>query len=141
MDQFLTFAGNNWELFLALGVILVLLYFNLAGQALRGYRRASPTEATQLMNRENAVVVDVREDNEFKQGHILGAVHVPLGFLDKRINDLEQYKDRPVIVSCRSGQRSARAASVLKKHGFESVYNLEGGLQAWQNASMPVTKK
>lgn len=141
MDQFFTFVGNNWELFLALGVILVLLYFNLAGHALRGYRRASPTEATQLMNRENAVVVDVREDNEFKQGHILGAVHVPLGFLDKRINDLEQYKDRPVIVSCRSGQRSARAASVLKKHGFESVYNLEGGLQAWQNASMPVTKK
>lgn len=141
MDQFLEFAGNHWELFLALGVTLVLLYFNLAGHALRGYRRASPMEATQLINREDAVVVDVREDNEFKQGHILGAIHVPLGFLDKRIDDLEKYKDRPVIVSCRSGQRSARAASVLKKNGFETVYNLDGGLAAWQNASLPVTKK
>lgn len=141
MDQFFEFAGNHWELFLALGVILVLLYFNLAGHALRGYRRASPMEATQLINREDAVVVDVREDNEFKQGHILGAIHVPLGFLDKRMDELEKYKERPVIVNCRSGQRSARAASILKKNGFETVYNLDGGLAAWQNASLPVTKK
>lgn len=141
MNQLFSFIANHWELFLALAVILVLLYFNMAGHALRGYKRASPLEATQLMNRQNAVVLDVREANEFKQGHILGAVHVPLGFLDKRVSELDKYKDRPIIVNCRSGQRSARAAGVLKKHGFETVYNLDGGLTAWQSANLPVTRK
>ncbi len=101
----------------------------------------SPAEATQLMNRENAVVVDVRDAGEVKEGRIPNARHIVLGELGQRLGELEKFKDKPVIVCCRSGSRSANGAAVLRKAGFSRVYNLAGGLAAWEQAGQPITRK
>jgi len=97
-------------------------------------------EATQLINRQDALVVDVRNVDEFQNGHILNARNIPLAQLESRLADLNRYKEKPVIVACESGSRSGSAASVLRKHGFAQVFNLSGGLAAWQQAGLPVEK-
>jgi rhodanese-related sulfurtransferase len=91
-----------------------------------------------MINHQDAVLIDVREDGEFAEGHILNAIHIPLGALSANLNRLEKYRNAPIIVGCRSGNRSAHACRLLKKKGFENVYNLHGGILAWQNANLPV---
>lgn len=138
--DFFAFLLNNWYLVLALVVILVLLFMPSLGGRLGGYQEVEPTDAVKMINRENAQVVDVRDSGEWSGGHIIGARHVPLGELDQRVKKLEKFKDKPLIVNCRTGARSARACAQLRKQGFERVYNLKGGLVAWQNAGFPLTK-
>jgi rhodanese-related sulfurtransferase len=98
-------------------------------------------EATMLINQKDAVVIDVREPGEFAQSHILNARNVPLGELEARIKDLERFKEKPVIVSCATGNRSGSAASILRKRGFTNVVNLAGGVAAWQQAGLPTEKR
>ena len=141
MHQYVTFVTHHWELFLALVVILGLLFGTTVSGRLRGFRSVTPLEATQLINRKDAIVVDVREDGEYHAGHILNSLHIPLRYVGQRMNELEKYKGKPIIVGCRSGQRSARACSLLKKQGFVEVYNLGGGVMAWQSANLPLAKK
>jgi rhodanese-related sulfurtransferase len=85
-------------------------------------------------------VLDVREESEYAQGHILNAVHIPLKMLSDKIGRLEKYRNRPIVASCLSGNRSGQACRVLKKNGFEKIHNLKGGISAWQNASLPLIK-
>ena len=101
----------------------------------------SPFQATLMINREDAIVVDVREPTEYAAGHVPHSRHIPTGQVDKRIGELEKYKDKPVIVVCQSGNRSSSACAALRKSGFEKVYNLSGGIAAWEQAGMPITKK
>lgn len=101
----------------------------------------SVTEATLLINREDAVVLDVRETSEWSAGHISNARHIALGQLDKHLSELEKFKSRPVIICCASGNRSSSACGTLKRAGFERVFNLSGGLGAWTGAGLPVTTK
>jgi rhodanese-related sulfurtransferase len=82
----------------------------------------------------------VRTDKEFESGHVAGAHHIPLGLLKDRLGELKDYKDTPVIMACRSGNRSASGASLLLKQGFKQVHNLSGGMLAWTNANLPVDK-
>jgi rhodanese-related sulfurtransferase len=96
--------------------------------------------ATQLINREDALVVDVREPGEFGTGHILGAKNVPLKRIDAGEVDFAKNKDKPLIVCCDSGNRSAKAAAALRKLGFTQVHNLNGGIGAWRQAGLPVEK-
>ena len=96
--------------------------------------------ATQLINREDALVVDVRDPGEYAAGHILGAKNVPLARIDERAADLGKRKDRPLILYCDTANRSGKAISALKKQGFTRVVNLSGGLGAWQQAGLPVEK-
>jgi rhodanese-related sulfurtransferase len=103
--------------------------------------RLSPAQATQLINREDAQVLDVREQAEWAKGHINGARHIPSGEIGHRLGELERFKARPVIVVCASGQRSASASATLRKAGFEKVFALDGGIGAWEQASLPLTKK
>jgi rhodanese-related sulfurtransferase len=117
------------------GGILLLKTFNGGGPAV------TPIEATLLINREDALVVDVREQNEFSAGHIPNSRFIPLGQVKARLPELDKFRDRNVIVVCRSGNRSASACSTLRKHGFTKVFNLTGGIQSWEQASLPVTKK
>ncbi len=139
-QQIIEFVGNNAGWFLALSVVLGLLVWSFLGDMVTGLKSLLPQEATLLMNHENAVVLDVREDNEYAQGHILNSVHIPLSTLTDKMERLEKYRNRPIIASCMSGNRSGRACGVLKKNGFENVHNLKGGIIAWQNASLPLTK-
>lgn len=100
-----------------------------------------PAEATLKINREDAVVLDVRETSEWGGGHIAGARHITLGQLDQRLSEIDKFKNRTLIVCCASGQRSQEACVKLKKAGFEKAFSLRGGLSAWTDAGLPLTKK
>ncbi len=138
MQQFSDFLIGNWPLFLALVVVLVLLARTWISPG--AAKSISPMEALQLINHRDALVLDVRTDAEFAEGHILNALHIPLGMLSNRLGQIEAYRDHPIVVVCRSGARSAQAAAQLRKAGFAEVFNLAGGVMAWQNASLPLTR-
>lgn len=116
-----------------------MLIWSFVGSKLSGIEQADTLKATRLYN-DDALILDVREDKEFASGHIPKAKHIPLGKLASRMQELEKHKDKPILVTCRSGQRSARACSMLKKAGFETIYNQQGGIIAWERANLPVTK-
>lgn len=134
------FVINNWYLFLALAVILAMLIGPALSQRRYGIKSVNPAEAILLINRESAVVVDVCEPNEYASGHIPSATNAPLSGLEKHLKPLEKHKKKPVVVACRSGNRSVRGAIMLRKHGFERVYSLAGGLVAWQRDNLPLEK-
>jgi len=100
----------------------------------------STVEATQLINRQDALVLDVRSTDEFAKGHILGARNLPLADLERRAAELDKYKAKPMIVHCENGNRSTSAVSLLRKQGFASAVNLAGGYAAWRQAGLPVEK-
>ena len=100
-----------------------------------------PLAATAMINHEDAVVVDVRSMAEFKDGHIVNAVNIPLNSLGNSIKQLEKYRNRPIVAVCRSGSRSGAACGLLRKNGFENVKNLRGGMLAWESASLPVKRR
>lgn len=137
MTQFII---NNWYLFVALGVICFLLAAGPISQQMYGIKNTNSAQAVILLNRENAVVVDVCEPKEFSAGHVPNAINLPLSSLKDRLHDLDKYKNKPVIVSCRSGNRSMKGAVLLRKHGFPTVYNLAGGLLGWERDNLPVEK-
>jgi rhodanese-related sulfurtransferase len=101
----------------------------------------TPAQATHLINREDAVVVDVRDPGEYGAGHILGARNVPLARIDEGGGDLLKRKDKPLILYDERGERAPKAAAALKKQGFSRVVNLSGGIGAWQQAGLPVEKR
>ena len=105
-----------------------------------GGASVSTLEATQLINRQDALILDVRNAEEFRKGRILNARNIPLPELDARNSDIARYKTKPVIVACESGSRSGAAAAVLRKQGFAQVFSLRGGIAAWQQAGLPVEK-
>jgi rhodanese-related sulfurtransferase len=97
-------------------------------------------DATRLMNQGSILVLDIREAPDFATGHLPKARHIPLGELSKRVEEIGKYKDKPVIVTCRNGTKASAATRFLRKAGFTTVYQLKGGLAAWQQASLPVEK-
>ncbi len=138
----LEFVTLNWHLFLALVVILTLLVFDALRGQMTGVKSISAVELPRLINHDNAVVVDVCESAEFRKGHIPGAINVPMSQLKEGDAKLERHKksNAPVVVACQSGNRSSKAAAVLRKQEFETVYTLTGGLLAWQKENFPVEK-
>ena len=100
----------------------------------------SPTDVTRLINHENAVVVDIRGDNDFKQGHIVNSLHLPFEQLSHQKKKLERYHDRPLIMACKNGQQGNAASRLLRKQGFDKIYSISGGLVAWESASLPLSK-
>ena len=126
-----------------LGTVIVsgaLLVWPLVARLMRPGQEVGPAEAVQLINRRDAVVLDVRDAAEYKSGHITNARNVPEGELEARAKELEKVKARPIIVSCGRGNRSATIATRLRKLGFAEVFSLRGGLAAWQQANMPLEK-
>jgi rhodanese-related sulfurtransferase len=105
-----------------------------------GVANVTPAEAVMLINRSNAVVVDVRDDTEFATGHIADARHIPLAQLAERIKEIQRYKDKPILVNCQVGARSAKACDILRANQFTQVNNLQGGLSAWLQAKLPVVR-
>ena len=117
-----------------------MLFWSMLGNRIRGINEVDCPAALQLINHKNALVLDVREDNEYKMGHVLNSRQIPLGKLSERIGELEKYKEQPIVVVCRTGNRSCMAYATLGKHGFTQVYNLTGGVTAWQKANLPLEK-
>ena len=140
MAQYIEFVTNHWDLFAALAIILFMMTGTAFGSRLRGYSQLEPVDAVRIFNHEDALMLDVREDKEYEEGHILDSLHIPLGKLGERMGELANMREKAIIVSCRSGHRSAAACAKLRKEGFETVYNLKGGVLAWQNAGLPLQK-
>ncbi len=142
MDQLSEFVLNNLLLFAALFVVLVLLIkAELDHQANKGLF-LSPTNATRLMNNESdTVVLDIRSVAEYKTGHIKGAKNTPLADFAGSLGGLSDNKNKPVLVYCNAGNTATRAIKMLKNAGFEKINNLEGGIAAWKEANMPLSKK
>lgn len=136
------FIRQNWYLFLALVSIVLILSWDSARRRFSGVKGVTASELPRLINHEEAVVVDVRESGEFRKGHIAGAVNIPLSQLSDSISKLERYRkaDRPLVVSCQTGIRSNKAASILRNNSFEKVYTLTGGFAGWQKENLPVEK-
>jgi rhodanese-related sulfurtransferase len=113
----------------------------LLGMSLRGGGKGvSPLQVTQLINRGKTSILDVSTDAEYAAGHLRDAKHIPLKDLPGRIGELDKFKGRTVVVVCQTGVRSAKAAAILQKAGFEDVVSLEGGTAAWQAANLPIAK-
>lgn len=129
-----------------IGTVLVavlsglMLLWSFFGNRIRGIMDVDTIKAIELINHKNALVLDVREEAEFKSGHLINAKWLPLGKLSERVGELERYREQPVVVVCRSGQRSAAACSLLVKQGFTQAYNLVGGVTGWQKANLPLEK-
>jgi rhodanese-related sulfurtransferase len=136
----LQFLENNWPLILVMVVSGGMLLWPMIGRRWSPVREIGAMEATQLINRRNALMLDVREPKEYEGGRVPNAVHLPQSQLASRGHELKKMTGRPVIAYCDRGQRSRMAASALTKLGFAEVYTLRGGLRAWSDAGLPVEK-
>ena len=136
----MAFAGRHPILSLALaGITLALLYNEIAGR-MGGFRRLGPAQLTALINRDNALVVDLRPSADFGKGHIPGSKNVLMSQFDPESKQLTAAKALPVVLVCKLGQTATDAAKRLRKAGFTKVSVLEGGIQAWQGADLPLVK-
>lgn len=137
----MTFFTNYINLVLIAIVLIsggLLLWPSLS----RGGRGGvSAAEATQLINRSNAVVIDLRSADDFAKGHLPSARHIEFGELEAKVGQLVKNKSNPVLLVCQTGQQSHKALRLVKDAGFAEVHALDGGVNAWQQAGMPVVKQ
>ena len=136
----MAFAGRHPYLSLGLVALTVAIVYTEVARLFRGYKSLRPAELTALINRDNALLVDLSPSNDFQKGHIAGSKSVQVSQFDPENKLLASARALPVVVTCRTGQASADAAKRLKKAGFEQVYWLDGGVQAWQHADLPLVK-
>lgn len=140
MTEFSQFLADNWMLSGAwLVVALALATIQLRMMA-TGPKGVSPQQLTNLVNRAEAILIDIRGQGDFSKGHIQGARNIPLSQLKDQLNGLEKEKDKPMIMVCANGIQVSSACSLLSKHGFSQVYKLTGGMSAWLGDSLPVVK-
>lgn len=139
-QRLLEFFTNHPGLSMAFFVILGALVWTFVQGRSHGVKKVNPTDATRLINSENAVVLDIRSDSEFRKGHILNSLHVPQAYVNDQINKLEKYRDRPIITACKTGNDGARVGGMLVRRGFPKVYSLNGGIAAWEAANLPLVK-
>lgn len=132
------FIAQNWVLIAGIFVVAFLLVAEPLRMRISGVEAANVFDAVSLSNHQSAIFVDVRESKEMADGVINGAYRVPLSNFDKNATQLDKFKDKPVIVYCRSGNRSIGAAGKLRKKGFNKVYSLTGGILAWQKEKLPL---
>jgi rhodanese-related sulfurtransferase len=133
------FVIDNIVLILAAAVSGVMLAWPSIMRR-SGGPKVSVTEATRLVNREKGVIVDVGDPAEFAAGHITGAKNIPIDALEQRLGELPSNKQVPVIVVCATGVRAGRAAALLRSKGYENARVLEGGMNGWRSAAMPVER-
>jgi rhodanese-related sulfurtransferase len=141
MDQLLQFASHHPWMFVALGVVVALLIANEAHGSLTGGKRLNAVEAVRLINDRDPLILDVRPQADFKRGHLLNAINVPVAKLDELLGRVAKEKDKPVLVYCALGGSSVGAAEKLKQQGFAEVYPLRGGINAWLTSNLPVTTR
>jgi len=138
MDRLFEFVAKHWELsslFFALLAALMFLEKKRSGSSV------SSQQATLLLNRDEAIMVDVRDKKEFSEGRITGSIHIPYASLKERCVELEKYKNKRIIIVDKMGQHSGVAGKTLRAAGFENICRLTGGIAEWKNANMPLVKK
>lgn len=137
MEQFFAFIGNHPML---VGSFAILLALFIRNEMNRGGTGISTQKLVDMVNREDAVVVDLRDKKEFDQGHLVGAVNVPYASIETRVDELTRYKERPLVLICRMGQHAGTAGTILRKKGFANVSRLNGGFMEWRNQNLPVVR-
>ena len=143
MEQFFVFLQKSPFNMLLFGVAVttgVLLIWPFIARLYRPGSDVGSFEAVQLINRRDALVLDVRDTGEFAAGHVANARHIPEAQLGERVKELEKFKSRPILVTCRSGTRAGSVTGTLRKLGFAEVFALRGGISAWQQAGLPLEK-
>ncbi|NRA21200.1 MAG: rhodanese-like domain-containing protein [Oceanospirillaceae bacterium] len=137
MEQLIDFVTNNYLLVLAFILALGMLLFS---ESKKSGASVTTTEAVQLINKQDAVLLDIRTKKEWENGTITNAIHIPLVDLDKRIDELNKYKSKDLIVICNMGQTAGTATKKLMAAGFEKVVRLKGGIAEWKAQSLPLVK-
>lgn len=137
MALFLEFFAQQWVLFAALLAVVVMLVMH---ETRKSGPSLTPQQAINLVNAEDGVFVDLRDAAEYKAGHIVDAVHIPATKLGARMDELNKFKQRPVILVCKMGQSAGAAGKQLKTAGFEKVYKMGGGMMEWGNLQLPTVK-
>lgn len=140
MQQFIEFSLRHWELWLAFFIILAVLLATELHSKFRGLKAISPQEAIFAINRANAVVVDVRSNEVFAQGHIVGAINIPLTELDTQLGKIQKFKENPIIIVTTGNQTLTKIDALLENNGFGEVCCINGGMAAWQAAGLPLAK-
>ncbi len=140
MDRLLDFAQQHLMLSLAFAGLTVALLVTEVRRLFRGFKGVSPAELTLMINRDDALVVDLRGQGEFDKGHILGSKHLLPSQLDPESKLLAKAKESPVVLVCNMGVTASGAAEKLVKAGFKKVFVLDGGIGAWQGAGLPLAK-
>ncbi len=138
MEQFLEFGTNHILLVATLVGLFALLMLDGAQKA---GPKVSTHEATRLINQEDAMVLDIRDKADFKDGHLVDSINIPSSLVNNQLSQLEKYKQTPVIVVCKSGQTASSTSKILKENGFDAVYRLSGGIMEWTNNNLPLVKK
>lgn len=141
LHQLIQFVIKHWILVAAFIVVMILIVIEEIRAQSAGGERLSATSAVQLMNREDAVVIDLRDANAFRDGHIVNAKNIALADFDRHIEKLNAYRNRPIILVDAMGLKTVSIAQRLKKEGFEKVMTLKGGIEAWKTDNMPLVKK
>jgi rhodanese-related sulfurtransferase len=139
-QQLIEFSTNHPILVMAFASLLALILYTEFRNLTKKYANLGPSAAISLINSDQTVLLDVREQNEIKDGMLADAIHIPIGSINKRLSELDKYKGNSVLVYCRSGNRSGSVCRTLTGRGFEKVYNLSGGIMAWQDAHLPIQK-
>lgn len=137
MDHLLQFVLNHPELVIPFLVLLTLL---IMLESRRGGKTVSSQQLTNLVNKEEAVVVDVRDSKEFREGHITESRNIPFSSLKENLTQLDKYKEKPVILVCKMGQHAGAAGKILSTSGFKDVRRLSGGITTWKSDGLPLVK-
>lgn len=141
MAQFFEFVGNHPLLWMGFAAVLGMVIYTEYSRVASGVQALSPFAATKLLNQGDAIVIDVRDEKEYKAGHVLNARNLPVGSLDKRLIEVEKFKDKEIVLYCDNGMRASRAASKMKKDGFLKLHSIAGGMAAWEKANLPTVSK
>ena len=134
------FIGNHPYLSFGFIAVLGAILATEIGRLTRGYKALTPAGLTQLINRQNALLIDVSSIQDYEKGHLPGARHVAMSQFDPEGKELAKAKNLPIAIYCKSGQTAGAAAKRLKKAGFSDVYTLDGGLRTWLEAQLPLVK-
>ena len=138
MDQYIEFASNHWMLVVAFLAVTFFLIQDIIEAGVRKYQTISPMLTVTKLNTGTPIIVDVREEGEYKKGHIADAINIPVASIENQIKKIELYKQDDVIVVCHTGTRSASACSNLMKLGFEKIFLMTGGMQSWEENKLPI---
>lgn len=133
----LEFVLQQWML---VGALLTLIALLIGFETRGGAKSVTPRQLSDLVNRQHGVVLDVRDKNDFRAGHIVDALNIPHTQIKQRIAELDAHKDKPVIVVCKLGQNAGLVARTLKQAGFTQVYKLGGGITEWTSEQLPLVK-
>lgn len=136
MSHFLIFLGQQWIL---VGILLVLVFLFIQTEIKRGGETISSHQLTTKVNREQAIVVDIRDAAEFKEGHIVDALHIPYSKFKERMVELEKHKTQPLIIVDKMGQYSGTIGKQLLDAGY-TVFRLDGGMVEWRASNLPVVR-